>query len=314
MRILGLCVVKNEDDIIEEGLKAARKWADQIFVLDNGSIDRTWEIVQDLAAEDNGIIAWKSQDVPFHDGIRADIFHHFKDLGKPGDWWARVDPDEFYVEDPRVFLGRVDRSVACVWYASLSFYFSTKEKERYERRPEDFAASASVMEKCRHYFNHWSELRFVRHEAMTPWDGRGGWPEGLEARTRSHPRRILCRHFPYRSPEQIEKRLATRRASAVGGQVFSHEAIADWSRVVDPRAVQQHRWSQVEYIRESEKFDGSWQSRVIDHRALEFDAHDGRFKINEDLMPPIPGVRPSLLSRLSYDRVKGKLRRMIAGA
>ena len=103
MRIHGLCLVKNESDIIKQGLTAARQWCDHIYVLDNGSMDGTWEMVQEMSAKDPGIAAWKQDDVAFSDALRCSIYHEFKGNARPGDWWARVDPDEFYVEDPRGF-------------------------------------------------------------------------------------------------------------------------------------------------------------------------------------------------------------------
>jgi hypothetical protein len=290
VQIHGLCLVKNESDIIRQGLQAARAWCDWIYVLDNGSTDGTWETVQELARQDEGIVPWKQADVPFHDGLRAEIFHAFADRAQPGDWWARVDPDEFYVDDPREFLANVSPRDGCVWYASLSFYFSTEEARRYRANPEDFADDVPITEKCRHYFNHWSETRFVRHEALHPWPpGTLGWPEGIEKRVRTHRRRILCRHFSYRSPQQIERRLATRAPNALTGQ-FSHEGIKDWRSTVDPVAIRKHKWQKVDYVTDVGELDLSWESRVIDARHLVYDAHDDKFVLNEHLMPPLPGT------------------------
>lgn len=307
MRIHCLCVVKNEADIIEEGLTAALGWADAIYVLDNGSTDGTWEKVQGLATRHAAIVPWRQQAVPFADGLRAGIFHAFADRAGPGDWWARLDPDEFYVDEPRAFLSAVPPGDAIVWYASLSFYFSTAEAARYRADPAAFADDVPVAEKCRHYFNHWSEIRFVRHEAMAPWAGVDGWPEGVASRFRSHRQRILCRHFPYRSPQQIERRLATRSASAVSGAVFSHEALADWRATVDPRQIRRHRWQAVKYITDPARYDLGWESRVIDAAALDYDAHDGRFVLNEDLMPPIPGQSRPWAVRLRHNRLTRRL-------
>ena len=300
MRIHGLCLVKNEADILRQGLQAARTWCDAIYVFDNGSTDGTWEQVQELARHDPAIIPWKQEAVPFRDGLRAEIFHAFANRAQPGDWWARLDPDEFYVDDPRAFLTRVPASVGCVWDASLSYYFSTEEACRYYADPAQFADEVPITEKCRHYFNHWSEVRFVRHEAMEPWEGIEGWPEQLPPRVRSHSRRILCRHFPYRSPKQIELRIATRAASALSGTVFSHEAVKDWRATVDPTAIQQHQWKNVQYASDHTEMELGWESRVIDATHLVFDAHDGRFVLNEHLMP---GGRRPLPQRLaSYAR------------
>lgn len=307
MRIHALCVIKNEADIVAQGLAAALAWADSIYILDNGSTDGTWERIHELAREHPAIVPWRQQVEPFSDGLRARIFHAFADRANAGDWWARLDPDEFYVDDPRAFLARVPTTDHCVWYASLSYYFSTEEARRYREDPLQFADDVPITDKCRHYFNHWSEIRFVRHEAMEPWI-KGGWPEDLTRRARSYHKRILCRHFPYRSPKQIELRLATRSASAVSGTVFNHEALRNWSATVDPRAIRRHRWQDVRYVKDPTKLECRWESRVIDASGLVFDAHDGNFSVNEDLMPPIPGVPRPLSMRLRHNRITRQLK------
>ena len=302
MRIHGLCLVKNEADIVGQGLQAARAWCDAIYVFDNGSTDGTWEQVQALASHDSGIVPWKQEDAPFRDGMRAEIFHAFADRARAGDWWVRLDPDEFYIDDPRAFLSGVPASAGCVWYAPLTYYFSTEELRRYRADPAQFAEDVPVTEKCRHYFNYWSEIRFVRTEAMEPWEGLRSWPEQLTDRARSHHRRIRCRHFPYRSPAQIERRIATRAASALSGTAFLHEAVEDWRTSHDPLAIRQHRWNDVRYLKDPTQMEWGWESRVIDATHLVFDAHDGRFVFNESLMPAIPGVRRPLIRRLVANR------------
>ena len=308
MRIHGLCLVKNEADILRQGLRAARAWCDAVYIFDNGSTDGTWELVQALARDDPAIVPWKQSNVPFRDGLRAEIFHAFAERARPGDWWARLDPDEFYVDDPRAFLARVPRSEGCVWYASVCYYFSTEEARRYHADPAQFADDVPITEKCRHYFNHWSEIRFVRYEAMEPWEGIKGWPEGLASRVRSHQRRIVCRHFPYRSPTQIERRVATRAASALSGNAFRHEAVKDWRANIEMLAREKRRWPEVPFITDPAQMEWGWESRVVDAARLVFDAHDGRFVLNEHLMPPIPDVRRPLLRRLVSNRFTRSVR------
>lgn len=56
MRIYSLCLVKDEADIIEYTLSRAAEWSHRIFVMDNGSTDGTWELVQRLARRLPGIV------------------------------------------------------------------------------------------------------------------------------------------------------------------------------------------------------------------------------------------------------------------
>lgn len=57
MKIFAIMLVKNEADIVGYVLKEAEKWADKIFIIDNGSTDGTWEIIQSMRNEI--ITPWK---------------------------------------------------------------------------------------------------------------------------------------------------------------------------------------------------------------------------------------------------------------
>lgn len=50
MKIFAIMLVKNEADIVKSVILDAKKWADRIFILDNGSTDGTWEIIQSLGS------------------------------------------------------------------------------------------------------------------------------------------------------------------------------------------------------------------------------------------------------------------------
>ena len=236
MKIHALCTLKDEDDVVAEALIAAAEWCDHIYVLDNGSTDRTWEIVNELAATIPAIVPWKVDDKPFTDSVRAEIFAHFRDRAEPGDWWCEQDADEFYVDDPRVFLRKVPEAYSVVWAASFSYYFSDRDAERYREDPELYADDVPVAEKIRYYLNHWSEPRFFRHSDRIRWEG-GGFPPFVHSQP-VYPVRIWLKHFPYRSPQQIDKRLAARSATVAAGH-FAHEAIADWGEAV--AAARTHR-------------------------------------------------------------------------
>jgi glycosyltransferase involved in cell wall biosynthesis len=290
MRIHGLCLIKNESDVIEECLRAAVQWCDHIYVLDNGSADGTWETVQRLAQELPQVVAWKQNDAPFDDGLRAQVYRAFRDRAEPDDWWCRLDADEFYVTDPRAFLCALPERYGIVWYASMSYYFSSAAAAQYRIDPSAFDDSVPVAERCRYYFAHWSEPRFVRHGAIGDWEGSSGngWPEGIERRAAASPVRILAKHYAYRSPQQLERRIATRAEAALSGKVFGHEAIQNWAEVVDPKSVREHKWRDIAYVTDAELLERGWESRIIPVESLEYDAHDGRYVVNEELMPPIP--------------------------
>ena len=96
-------LVKNEADIVKSVILDAKKWADKIFIMDNGSTDGTWEIIQSLA--DDIVVPWKQDFRPYSNGLRADVFNEFRHEANDGDWWCfKLDADEFYYDNPKDFL------------------------------------------------------------------------------------------------------------------------------------------------------------------------------------------------------------------
>jgi glycosyltransferase involved in cell wall biosynthesis len=85
MKIHGLCMVKNEADVLRETLASALHWCDHIYVLDNGSTDGTWDLVKELAVQHLQIVPFKQDDVLYTNGLRADIFNAFRSNATPED-------------------------------------------------------------------------------------------------------------------------------------------------------------------------------------------------------------------------------------
>jgi glycosyltransferase involved in cell wall biosynthesis len=307
MKIHAMCIIKDEADIVSECLTAAAGWCDHIYVFDNGSADGTWEIVQELAERIPAVVAWKSDPAPFSDGLRAQIFNAFSSAAAPGDWWCRADADEFYIDDPRVFLRKVPAAYDVVWTASFSYYFTDRDAEAYAADPERYGDDVPVEEKIRHYVNHWGEPRFFRHRDGLRWNERdGGFPAFVET-SAGYPVRIWLKHFPYRSPQQIERRLAARNQTLARGE-FAHEAIADWGSAVgavkETRSLMERTGAEFATTR--------WQDRIVPAASLELDAHDRRLVANEDLMPPIPiGTTAAGRARAGARRVAGAARRAL---
>ena len=215
MRIHALCVVKNEADIIQYTLTQAAQWATNIFVLDNGSTDGTWEIVQHLGKDEKKIVPWKQCYEPFYKGIRRELYNQFKDIAKPGDWWChRLDADEIYESYPGEFLKKVPKYYDYVAKKSIDYVLTHEDLSAINFESNSFE---EVISRIRHVLPYaWIEKRFFRHKSNAVWKEDD---EVIQLAGMVCPKTIPVRHYQYRSPQQIQRRLDTRMASKYDGSV-----------------------------------------------------------------------------------------------
>jgi len=275
MKIFSICCVRDENDIVGTTLRAALGWSDSIFIFDNGSVDGSWETVLDLAKENPKIKIVGRDNRVFTDELRGEIFEAHRDIASPGDWWCRLDSDEIYIDDPISFLGKIPDKYGFVLSATLNFYFTDLDLRSYEQSSSEWLARP-VEERLRYYQNNWSEPRFVRHRSDLRWGGLI-WPAN---RGRTAPSRIRLKHFPYRSPEQISKRLQIRQEQPF---LFKHEANRSLTVPKDMRS----DWSD-QYFKATVFEAASWQDRVRKAAECDVDRGDGIFVVRNELMPSLP--------------------------
>jgi hypothetical protein len=288
MAIHGICIVKNEVDVIAQMLRANAQWCDHIYVFDNGSDDGTWEIVKALSRELPAVVPFKQDPKPFTDSLRAEILSHYIGRAQRGDWWCVVDADEFYVDDPRAFLARVPRRYRAVWPQLYTYLFTDKDAEVYRQDPGRYAPEVPVSDRLHHYqLGEYSELRFFRHDPHFT-----GIPADLQP---IFPERIRMRHFGYRSPEQIARRLQTRREPMERGE-FVHEKASNWQPDghADPGPATEADMAK------------SWEERIVPHGECHFD--DGV----DTLLPPRPWIPPEAPQRRrGLSKLGGRIRRAV---
>jgi len=184
-KIHSICVVKNEADIVQYALQEASKWSDQIYVYDNGSTDGTWEII--LNIQNEKIIPWKQDPKPFRESLRGEVFNAFKDRANEGDWWCRLDADEFYIHSPKDFLANVSSSHV-VWGIAVEYYLNQNDTNSL-----DFTqAIEQLLPEIRLYKAENSEARFFRHRSHLIWQINNAWPNHMGL---VHPERILYKHY-----------------------------------------------------------------------------------------------------------------------
>jgi len=261
-RIHCICVCKNEADIIAACFRDALRWAEHIIVYDGESTDGTWEVVHELAKEvgDGRVIPWKQDGKTFQESLRAEAFNANRDIAAPGDWWCHLDADEFYIDDPQAFLAGVPGWAHVVWGLFVEYYLTSEEAESLDfDQPIE-----TLLGQLRHYRADHAEPRFFRDRKGLAWPEDRGWPIHMGP---VYPGMMRFKHFKYRTPQQIQRRLDTRRHNIERGFTgWDHAAAEDWrEKLADPATLHVDRGDGEFEIAHDRlpAHRGSWKRRVV---------------------------------------------------
>ena len=93
--VVGLCVVKNEQDIIEPFVRHNLRFLDSLLVLDNGSVDNTWGILKELTKEFRGLVLGQDDEFAHTQSARTTRMFRSAQLTYDPDYIMPLDADEF---------------------------------------------------------------------------------------------------------------------------------------------------------------------------------------------------------------------------
>lgn len=202
----------NEADIIEESVLKLIAGGVNVFVIDNGSTDRTAEILAPLVGK--GVVDIRT--VKFHEEGReiydwTSILHMKEALSKElgFDWYLHVDADEIrYSPWPHLSLceglDRVDRSGYNLVNFKLFNFRLTQDiaaSSDYERDMPDYSGGE--------YFNQYQVKAWKAHPDIDIV-GYGGHI-ALRPDARIYPLRFIHKHYPVRSLEHGRRKILLER-------------------------------------------------------------------------------------------------------
>jgi glycosyltransferase involved in cell wall biosynthesis len=211
-------------------------WADAIYVFDSGSVDDTWEIVQEIASRDTRVKPIKKDHVYFSENLlRGWMFHQARDNMKTGDWFLRVDADEFHhIPPPEFVKTRLKSNETIVYHQYYNFALLQSEVADWEAGKESLADRSKPIESRRKWFlpSVYSEPRLCRYRDTMQWPKEVSFPYNAGYLARE---RIPIRHYPHRDPVQLKQRsiLRTYMIGLAGDQLFTGYSREDVIRLRD---------------------------------------------------------------------------------
>jgi glycosyltransferase involved in cell wall biosynthesis len=257
--LYGICITKNEADIITFCLSHASRYCQKIFVLDNGSTDNTWDLVRSLSEQNDRIVPFERKVCRYGVGLRAYIFNRVCDGFKAGDWVLILDSDEFLEVDPKPSITYCEsRGFDIIFTPQAQFYITKMDwNEAWFR--DGHPSIRSFRDLPRYYLINWREPRLFRYRSNLEWpdmDNHGNptqlsYPRGLDRRWN---RGVVNRHYQYRSLLQMKARIALRSSLYQQTGRFKHSQEKDYQQ----------------YIRNYKRLKKSVEGEVIIPTVLDF--------------------------------------------
>ena len=238
-----LLPVRDEADIIGQCLSHLLKWADAVYIFDTGSVDNTWEIIQAIATRDKRVKLLGKDPVYFNDTlVRSWMFHQARQNMEHGDWFLRMDADEFHhIPPPEFVKTRLRRHETIVYHQYYNFALRESEVEAWGAGVESLADRTRPIEERRQWYevSTYAEPRLCRYRETMQWPPTVSFPfnAGYVARER-----LPIRHYPHRDPMQLERRCRLRAVmmadrdnrSNWSNPELHHWAEQEWRKFVTP--------------------------------------------------------------------------------
>jgi len=260
MQFHAILPVRDEADIISQSLQHLLKWANAIYLFDTGSVDNTWQIIQEFAAKDKRVVPLKKDPVFFSETrLRGWMFHQARKQMRNGDWFLRVDADEFHhISPPQFVKTRMRKYETIAYHQYYDFRLTESEVLAWEAGKETLADRQRPIEERRRWFTPsiYSEPRLCRYRETMEWPPTVSFPfnAGFVARER-----LPIRHYPHRDPVQLERRCRLRTVMMADQENRSnwsrpelhHWAEREWRKFITPDAFPDLRfWKQGEALPE----------------------------------------------------------------
>jgi hypothetical protein len=192
MRIIGLSVVKNEGDVIEAMVRHNLAHLDHLHVVDNGSTDRTRDILS--ALEEEGLsVTHELNDALQH--IQASILTDLVNARFDGDHVVLLDSDEFLICDDGALRTLLDAAKTAMTIPWVTYVPSPEDNQ------DDPNPLTRITHRRRREKPQYSKV-LIPASVPRPVEVTAG-SHGLKKMKAEPAETVQLAHFPVRSPLQL---------------------------------------------------------------------------------------------------------------
>jgi hypothetical protein len=190
-----------------------------------------------LSDQQQQIIPFEQKNCRYGVGLRGYIFNRIREHLKPGDWLLILDSDEFLEVDPTPYIDYCEsKDLDLIFTYQAQFYITEKDLDQ-DWFKNGHESIGSFKDLPAYFLINWREPRLFKYKPSLEWpdlDGRGNptqvdYPRGLNRRS---PKKIVNRHYQYRSLPQIVARLKLRADAHKATGRFKHNRETDFRKYV----------------------------------------------------------------------------------
>jgi len=242
--LIGLMMIKDEEDMLAESLANHSSFCDAILILD-GTQGDSQQISQRICRSFSKVVGyWRDQDTgyaqPLRDGARRFLLEQARARWGRRHWYAVLHGDELWATDPKPFLEV--RS----WLRTLGYQVQVYHFFPHTSQSDDWhfvSGESSIEAQATHYM-----LPYISEERLFFDAGFRNYRVTHHSRvipkgSQSQPTQIVIKQFNYRSPYQAHKRYITRKDSAWQINHYQHLSQGVEQFFVDSLANKNYKWA-----------------------------------------------------------------------
>jgi hypothetical protein len=202
-KIFSITVVQNQEDIVGDVIVYHQKLFDDLYIWDIGSTDNTISILENLVEKYSNVHLWSKEKASFSDDLRGYIYNDVRNKYDEDDWCYQLDSDEFLKSDLKKLISvenKKNTGYIKTWHVNFQYTFDDRDN------------NVNSYRDLKYYLPNYSEVRVFRNKKNLVWKLNDYsmlplgniLPSNFE---NSAKKRIIVYHYPFRSLNQLKKRI-----------------------------------------------------------------------------------------------------------
>lgn len=228
--VVGIAMVRDEDDIIGDVVQHMLAQVDALIIADNLSTDHTGRILELIADHNSNLVVYLDDEVGYQQSLKMSALARLAHEEFGAEWIVPFDADEvWYAPTPRLgdFLRTLPPGDDIV-RARLFDHVCTG------RDDPTIASPTTRIQWRRSYVAPLPKVACRYRDGLTIEMGNHG-ANYQDLGGRVSDRRIAVRHFPYRSPEQVVRKVRNGAEAYAATDLPEHFGAhwRQWGRILD---------------------------------------------------------------------------------